>query len=155
MAVPFGGRVGRTKLRVWSGEHNWFCLTALWHLCWINEQKIHLPPQTLTIPPGSFFLWGGGSFNLGHSEWSSNKHVNLSHQTSRQSVHLYYELPRGCIFLVLVVKHSLWKDGRNLTPICPALLQLTLWGESSLLLHVGDSFSEPFLTVWTGSAGHL
>lgn len=71
--------------------------------------------------------------------------MNLSHQTSRQPVHLYNELPLGCLHLVLVFNHCLWKDGNNL--ICPALLQLILWVRASLLLHVGDSYSESFLNV--------
>lgn len=124
-----------------EGNKTEFAVTVLWSLCWINKQKIHHLPQTSSDTPRQLFPLG--SLNFG-SQWM-DKHVNLSHQTSRQPVHLYNELPLGCLHLVLVFNHCLWKDGNNL--ICPAPPQLILWGRASLLLHVGDSYSESFLNV--------
>ena len=71
----------------------------------------------------------------------------LSHQTSRQPVHLYWEVPRGYPHLLLVFNLSLWKDGNSLIPMCRALPQLTLRGKSSLLAHAGSSYSQSFLNA--------
>lgn len=46
------------------------------------KRKFTTHPKHQQIPPGSFSPWD--HLTLRHSEWSSNKHVNLSHQTSRQ-----------------------------------------------------------------------
>lgn len=46
------------------------------------KRKFTTHPKHQQIPPGSFSPWD--HLTLSHSEWSSNKHVNLSHQTSRQ-----------------------------------------------------------------------
>lgn len=109
------------------------------------NRKFTSHPKHQPIPSGSFFLWD--HLTLGHSERSSNKHVCLGRQTSRQPVHLYHDLPRGSLHLVLVFDTSFWKDGSNLLPIRPALPQLALWGKSSLLLHVGKSYSGSFLNA--------
>lgn len=110
----FGGGVGRRKLKGrWT------------HLILLNSslksggqmnRRFTTHPKHQLIPPGRFFLWD--HLTLGHSEWSSNKHVELSHhQTSRQPVHRYYEVPQGCPHLLLVFNLSLWKDGNNFIPI--------------------------------------